>query len=164
MAHEFYVKMKGKKQGDFKGESIRKEWDKWMTGLSFEYSVQAPRDIATGQASGKRQHSPVIFTKEWGASSPLLLQALVTNEILENVEFDFIKTDPSGKEIVYYVIKLTNATVSKLVQSTHRQEEGGAKHEAAYDVHELEQVSLTFQKIEVEDKVGKTSALDDWKS
>ncbi len=92
MAHEFYVKMKGKKQGDFKGESIRKEWDKWMTGLSFEYSVQAPRDIATGQASGKRQHSPVIFTKEWGASSPLLLQALVSNEILENVEFDFIKS------------------------------------------------------------------------
>ncbi len=140
MAHEFYVKIKGKKQGQFKGEGIRDKWMKeWMAGLSFNYSVQAPRDIATGAASGKRQHSPVVFTKEWGAASPQLLQALVTNEILENVEFDFIQHDASGQEIVFYTIKLTNATVAKLSQFTHQHEEGGAKHEQAYDVRELEE-------------------------
>lgn len=32
--------------------------------------VLAPRDIATGQASGKRMHKPFTITKEWGASSP----------------------------------------------------------------------------------------------
>lgn len=26
--------------------------------------------MATGQASGKRQHSPILITKEWGAASP----------------------------------------------------------------------------------------------
>jgi hypothetical protein len=32
--------------------------------------VVAPRDIATGQASGKRMHKPFTITKEWSASSP----------------------------------------------------------------------------------------------
>jgi hypothetical protein len=32
--------------------------------------VVSPRDIATGQASGKRMHKPFTITKEWSASSP----------------------------------------------------------------------------------------------
>ncbi len=36
------------------------------------YEVKSPRDVATGQASGKRQHSQVTITKEWGAASPQL--------------------------------------------------------------------------------------------
>ena len=39
---------------------------------AFEYDVKAPRDVATGQASGKRMHKPFTITKEWGASSPML--------------------------------------------------------------------------------------------
>jgi len=35
-------------------------------------AVQSPRDIATGQASGKRMHKPFTITKEWGASTPML--------------------------------------------------------------------------------------------
>jgi hypothetical protein len=34
------------------------------------YGVKSPRDVATGQSSGKRTHKPVTFVKEWGASSP----------------------------------------------------------------------------------------------
>lgn len=36
------------------------------------YEVKSPRDLATGQASGKRQHQPVTFVKEWGAATPRL--------------------------------------------------------------------------------------------
>lgn len=32
-----------------------------------------------------------------------------------------------------------------------------------YDAHELEDVSFTFQKIEMENKEGQTVASDDWK-
>lgn len=32
--------------------------------------VKGPRDIATGQASGKRMHKPFTITKEWTASAP----------------------------------------------------------------------------------------------
>ena len=40
--------------------------------LSADYDVKAPRDLASGQASGKRTHSPVKFIKEWGPSTPQL--------------------------------------------------------------------------------------------
>jgi hypothetical protein len=32
-------------------------------------NVRGGRDLATGMASGKRQHAPVTITKEWGAAS-----------------------------------------------------------------------------------------------
>lgn len=38
---------------------------------SASYAV-APRDIATGMATGKRQHAPITVLKEWGAASPQL--------------------------------------------------------------------------------------------
>lgn len=36
------------------------------------FDVKSPRDVATGQSSGKRQHGVVKITKEWNASSPML--------------------------------------------------------------------------------------------
>lgn len=39
--------------------------------ISFDKSDDVVyRDAASGQASGKRQHHPVTFVKEWGASTP----------------------------------------------------------------------------------------------
>ncbi len=32
--------------------------------------IYAPRDVATGQATGKRMHKPFTVVKEWGAASP----------------------------------------------------------------------------------------------
>ncbi|HKT14088.1 MAG TPA: hypothetical protein VJR87_01640 [Allosphingosinicella sp.] len=32
----------------------------------------SPRDSASGMPTGKRQHAPVTFVKEWGAASPQL--------------------------------------------------------------------------------------------
>ncbi|HEV2946262.1 MAG TPA: type VI secretion system tube protein TssD [Gemmataceae bacterium] len=158
MAHEFYVAFDFTTQGKSKGESPRKEHNQKIAGLEFEYELIAPRDVATGQASGKRQHKPVRLVKEWGAASPQLFQACATNETIKSVLFEFIKSGSDGKEVVYQTIKLTNATVSRLRQYT----EQNAKHEESADTHELEEVELTFQKIEMENKPGKTSAADDW--
>lgn len=32
----------------------------------------------------------------------------------------------------------------------------------SHDVNELEEISFTFQRIEIENKDGKTMAVDDW--
>lgn len=40
-----------------------------LTGASY---IVAPRDAATGMASGKRMHKPFTIVKEWGAASPQL--------------------------------------------------------------------------------------------
>ena len=37
-------------------------------------TVPNPRDSASGQATGKRQHKPITITKEWDAASPQLMK------------------------------------------------------------------------------------------
>lgn len=157
MAHGFYVTIEGTKQGKFKGESQSAAHKDAIIGLRFSYDVKSARDVATGQASGKRQHSPVTITKEWGAATPQIYQALITNEVLKTVLLEFVQTNPDGVEEVYFTITLNNATVSEIRQYTGEETTGANR-----DAQELEEVSFTFQKITLEDKPGKTSVVDDW--
>lgn len=157
MAYEAYMIIEGTSQGKFKGESPRKNHKDKIPILAFDYEVQSPRDSATGAAAGTRQHKPVTVTKEWGASSPQLFQAVTTNEVLKSVTFEFYRTTPEGKEDQHYSIKLTNATVCN-----HHKYVDMVKHSEDKDTHELEAVSFTFQKIDVESKWGKSMASDDW--
>lgn len=164
MAYEFYVTIEGMKQGKFKGESPRTAHADKISGLSYDHAIVSPRDIATGLPSGKRQHGPITITKEWGASSPQLFHALVTNELLKSVLFEFYKTTPEGVEEIYHKITLTEATVSKIHYTTGSGESSGSsKTQAAYDTHELEEISFTYQKIEVESTIGSTMAGDSWR-
>jgi len=160
MAYEFYVTTTGTTQNAFKGESTRTAHKAKAPCISFEYAVQSPRDQATGMASGKRQHKPIVITKEIGASTPQFFQACVTNEVLTSVLFEFVHTTDKGAEEVYYTIKLTNATVSSVRQFTGE----GSKHGEEVATHELEEIAFTFQKLDMEHKVAKTAATDDWKS
>ncbi len=150
MAYEFYVTIEGSQQGKLKGDSKRKAHKDAITGLAFEYAVTSPRAAGSGQATGRRQHSPITITKRWGAATPQLFQALVTNELLKSVLIEFVKTSPQGKEVVYHTVKLTNANVVSIEQYANPED------------RELEEVSISFQKIEIDNKDGGTSAVDDW--
>jgi type VI secretion system secreted protein Hcp len=153
---EFFVTIEGSKQGPFQGESVRDRRSEQLTGISFHYAVASPRDVATGQASGKRQHQPVVFVKEWGAASPQLFQACVTNEVIKSARFDFVRTADTGEELVYQRITLTNATISQIEQYVN-----GDPEPPPVDPRALERISLTFQRIEIENLDGHTSAVDD---
>ncbi len=37
--------------------------------IAFDYDVKSPRDVATGQSSGKRQYQPLLIRKEFSVSS-----------------------------------------------------------------------------------------------
>ena len=158
MAYPFYITIEGQKQGKFKGDEERKGQANKISGIRYLSEIVSPRDSATGQASGKRMHKPVMFTKEWGASSPQLFQACTTNEILKSVLFEFLDTDASGQERVHFTVKLTNASIARIKSYVDLTDTTGD----AYDAHELEDVELVFQKIELDDLVGKTTAVDDW--
>ena len=138
----FSMTIEGTKQGVFgaKGGAI--------PGFRFSYAVKSPRDVATGQASGKRQHGPIVVTKVVGTASPQIFQALTTNELLKSVGIELPGGEGSG-----YTIKLSNATVSEIKQYTEV-----LNGQALV----LEDVSFTFQKIEVQDPGTKTMAIDDW--
>ena len=138
----FSLTIDGTKQGMFpggKGGAI--------AGYQFGYAVNAPRDAATGQLTGRRLHAPVVVTKLVGTASPQILQALISNEVLRSVVVDL----PGAEGGIGYTIKLTNAAISEIKQ-----------HSALVDGRFalLEDVSFTFQAIEVQDPGTKTIAMD----
>jgi type VI secretion system secreted protein Hcp len=154
---QFYVTIDGAKQGPFKGEGSSAATKSKIVGLAFTYGVTSPRDPATGLPTGKRQHAPVAFVKAWGAATPQIFQACTTNEMLKSVIFEFIETMPDGKEAVAYTIMLTNAAVSAVTLDIP-----GPPAVPAGTTQKLQEVSLTFQKIEISSLLGKTSTVDDW--
>ncbi len=135
-----FVSAQGKKQGALKGESPRQQNQHQFAALTLDYELRSPRDAATGQASGQRQHSPVTIVKEWGAATPQLFQALVTNEVLQTVVIDCYGVSKEGKEAVVHKVKLTNERVASIKQVA-----GGSDHPA---LRELETVAFSFEGIE----------------
>ena len=158
MSFTCFVSIEGEKQGKFKGEpALSKLGTEKITVTNFNSAINVPHDAASGQVSGKRQYVPVVFIKELGEASPQLTAAVVQNEVLKSVLFEFVRTTATGKEEVFYTIKLTNAHIVTREMFT---ETSLARVPAA--TRELERIGLTFQKIEVEHVVGKTTASDDW--
>jgi type VI secretion system secreted protein Hcp len=151
MAYEFYVTIEGSKSGVIKGDVVKRGHEGKIAGLAFDYEAMiAQSRSGSGQATGKRQHSPITITKRWDVATPRLCQALVTGERLKSVLIEFEGTDrKTGKKLIYHTVKLTNASITDIFQY------------ADADTGELEDVSFVFQKIEIENKIGKTVAADD---
>lgn len=109
--------------------------------LAFDLGMETPSDVATGQASGKRQHSPITIVRKTDSASPLLLQALAGGTVGLVLGSDrFILRGVS-------VVSSRNFVVP------------GA---TSKDTNELDQVRFTFQSIEVSNTMGQKSASDDW--
>ncbi len=124
----------GARQGAFSTTPIT------LLGLSHE--IVSPRDPASGLPTGKRQHKPLIITKQLDKSSPLFLNALVTNENLTAVTISLTR---DGQPVA--TIKLTNASI------------------ADYTDHgDTEHWSFTYQKIEWTWLDGGITAEDDWEA
>lgn len=151
-----YVTIDGMKTGQFKGSAMTKGQENKIECIGFSYAVTSPHDMASGQVTGKRVQQPVKIIKPLDASTPQLLQSLYTNEVLKTVTIEFYKRAATGIETSFYTIRLTNATISALVQT------GGTASEKVSTVP-TEEVSFVFQKIEVTNTAGKTSAADDWR-
>ena len=158
MAVQPYASVTGAQQGPFKGETTQKGRENMIPLVAYSYGVISPYDVATGQASGKRQHEPVVITKEWGASSPQFFAAAYTSEVLTSVVFDFFVTNLAGVQQLDHTVKLTNATIASVQQSIHLPQSGGP----IIDSRELTEISLTFQKIDITSISGGTEAVDDW--
>ncbi len=149
--------IRGVRQGQFKGQNTMRGQEKWIPCSQFLLSLTAPRDNATGQASGRRQYAPIVVTKEWGAASPQIMSAATSNEVLQQVEFEFVRTNAQGMEYVFQTVTLTNATISAFKEYIGFPDAGEPPNP-----HPLEDVSFTFQKIEITNNDGKTTAVDDW--
>ncbi|MEA2210062.1 MAG: type secretion system secreted protein Hcp [Solirubrobacteraceae bacterium] len=149
----FFIRIVGARQGPFAGDSSVKGREGWMLGSTFDQQVRSARDAMTGMASGRRMHLPLTITRSWSGASTQIFTALVTNETLPTVTFEFVATGPDGRERVAQRVTLTNGAVSALRRTA------GLTGPSQPPV---EQVSFVFQKIELDDVISRTSAQDDW--
>lgn len=89
------------------------------------HAAQAPRDIASGQASGKRMHKPLVIMKEMDAASPKLFEACSTGK-----HFSSALVEAGGKQY-----KLYDVVIASVQKSS-----GGERP--------METITLNFTKVE----------------
>lgn len=87
--------------------------------------IQSPRDVATGQASGKRMHKPLVIVKEVDKASPKLYQACASGK-----HFPSAVVDVGGHQF-----RLFDVVIASVEKSS-----GGGRP--------TEQLTFNFTKIE----------------
>ena len=146
-----YLYAEGETQGEIKGSVITKGHENSIEVLSYSHSILSPRDPASGLPTGKRQHKPIIITKEIDKSTPLLYNTLVNNENLVHWKLEFWELSVKGIYEMFFKIELQNANIAEI--STKGSNFGAT-----------EQVSFTYQKIIWTWIDGGITAQDDWEA
>ena len=146
-----YLTLTGKAQGAIKGNVTAEGREGAIALLAVAYEISVPLDPTTGLPSGKRQHKPIVVTKAIDDTSPSLLKALVTNEVLTTVKIDFWRPAPETAT-PYFSISLTNAIVSDVTLNSSADEA----------MSEIEQLQFVYQRIVWTWTANGTSAQDDW--
>jgi type VI secretion system secreted protein Hcp len=157
-----YLTLKGQKQGDIKGSVTQKGREGSISVQYLQSKMVSPRDPASGLATGKRQHEPLVFRKTIDKSTPLLLNAIINNENITQAHFKFWKPSISGAETQYFTIDLVNASLAS----------SNLYHPDSYDntapsgsgQPDLEEWTLTYQQITWTWEDGGITAQDDWQS
>ena len=130
--------------------------------IAVSHEVVSPRDAASGLPTGKRMHKPFVITKELDKSSPLLYNALVTNENISQWQLQFWTpqlraASGQGLEVQHYTVKLTHANIASI---SFRM--ANNKHPDLMKFAEYEEVAFTYRKIEWTWTDGGITAGDDW--
>ena len=159
MALNSYLQLKGQIQGDIKGSVTQKGREGKIMVIAFNHEVQSPRDVATGQATGKRMHKPFVITKEIDKSSPLLYTALVNNENITSWELQCFAASNRGVEVNNYTVRLTNANIIDIrsIMLNNKVPEN-------VKMPLMEEVGFVYEKIEWTWVDGGITATDDWSS
>jgi type VI secretion system secreted protein Hcp len=160
MAIDMFLEVEDTKAGKIKGEAKKPQEDKIVI-LNYIFHVDAPRDIASGAASGKRRHYPLRVTKLVDMSSPALFQALTTNSVIKKAILTVRRgTTTAGKfdDVIY---TLTNGGVTNIETGIDVGLTDDDDNEATQK-RNTEVVEFTYQKIEIEHVISKITASDDW--
>jgi len=157
MALNAYMRLTGDTQGEIRGSVTQAGREDSIMVIAFNHEVESPRNASSGLATGKRQHKPLIITKEIDKSTPLLMNALTNNENLPEVILQFWQPSRSGREFQYYTVELTNASIVEI-----RQEMLNNKYPENMPHPEREHISFVYEKITWTYEDGGITSTDDW--
>ena len=82
---------------------------------------------------------------------------MITNESFKSVLFEFIKVNDNGEEYVFHTIKLGTALITEIQQYIEPADTPGI----GGDTGPLEKISFNFQRIEITNIDGQTTAVDE---
>jgi type VI secretion system secreted protein Hcp len=154
-ATDIYCTVVGARQGTFQGDPVARGNATQIAVYALTQELKVPFDAASGQSTGKRQHSPLTIVKELDKSSPQFFTAAATNEVLKSVTCTLYRNSGNGQTRAYFKIALTNATIVELKDS-------GDGVNGAAQGDERERISFSYQKIELTDFDSNITAVDDW--
>ena len=161
MPNPAFMTLEGTKQGAIKGDCpiASMERENNIVVQAVEHEVTLPTDAATGRSTGKRIHKAFSILKEQDKASPLLYQALCTNELLPTVKIRWFRPNPAGDgtEEQYFTTELTDAYITSVspympnCMNPNNQAEG-----------HMEKVSFRYRKIVWRHEGAGTESQDDW--
>ena len=126
---------------------------------SFSHEVIIPRDPQSGQPTGQRVHKPVKITKVFDKSSPLLLAALTSGELLTEVIIKWYRTSAAATQEHYFTTKLEDAIIVNIKDYMYNCNDPSNAH-----FTHLEDVEFSYRKITWTHEVCGTSGSDDWRT
>ncbi|MDH5387809.1 MAG: Hcp family type VI secretion system effector [Gammaproteobacteria bacterium] len=103
----------GEEQGLIEGSCDIEEREGTILVQAFDHIVEIPTDDR-GVAIGRRLHRPMMITKEFDKSTPMLYQALCTGELLTEVVLDWYRMDGFGEQELYFSMQMENAMITKV--------------------------------------------------
>ena len=114
MAERIALKLHGQKQNDMNGENPQTTLDRENTieVLSLTQTVKIAFDRATLQATGRRFYEPLEFTKPMDRSTPMLIQAVTTNEAVDG-EFLWYRLNSNGQDEKFFSLKFTGGRIAE---------------------------------------------------
>ena len=162
-----YLSITGVKQGlitagtftqDSVGSIYQEGHEDQILVQAFAHQVIIPRDPQSGQPTGQRVHKPLMISKVFDKSSPLLFSALTTGEEV-SCRLEWLRTSSAGTQEHYFTIELEGATIVDIQSRMPNCQDP----ENAHFTH-LEDVHFTYRKIIWTHEVAGTSGSDDWRS
>ncbi len=152
-----FMTIDGGKLGKITGEVIIKGREGSHGLVAYSQEVFTPRDAATGQATGKRQHPPFTIVKRVNQGSPLLMRALVENQTLAKVEISIWGANSrTGAEEKILTYTLTDVSVSSFRSWMPNKSDPAAANDPP-----LEEVAFVFHKIDMTHHASGNQASDE---
>jgi type VI secretion system secreted protein Hcp len=149
--------MKGQKSGDVKGGVTQKGREGSIAVVAVSHEIVSPRDPASGMATGRRMHKPIIITKELDSSTPVLYSMLVTNENITEWVLQYFAADRTGGEVQNFSIQLTNASITDI-----RLTKPLTWSPDLAKLPDYQEISFAYEKIQWTWVPGGITAIDDW--
>src|SRR5262249_18093349 len=109
----------------------------------FQYAVTQNINKGTGLAQGKRVHEPIVIRKPIDQSTPLLFNALVTNQVAEG-SFRFYRLGADNETHNFYTVEIKAGRIVAINEVSPDNENVGGAGSSSFP---MEEVSFTFQTI-----------------